>query len=113
MLREGRHQTRSDATLVYIENLPEPDAIYAEFGRRLKKERRKQKITQESLAEAIDVSVETIKRVEKGESIRLDIAYRAALALRVPLASLLPTQQRDKQTIQREIEVLWQELKAI
>ncbi|WP_147539016.1 helix-turn-helix transcriptional regulator [Anaerotruncus rubiinfantis] len=69
-----------------------PEEILGEFGRRVRKERRRLDITQEQLAEYVNVSDDTIKRIEKGQSVKLDVAFNIALVLGVPVQSLLPGQ---------------------
>ena len=64
-----------------------------EFKVRVKEERKKKGVTQEQLAEQIEVSVDTIKRVENGKGVKLDVAFNIAAALRVPFESLLPPQK--------------------
>ena len=63
------------------------------FGERVKEERKKNSVTQEELAEYTGVSVDTVKRIENGKGVKLDVAYNIAAALRVPLESLLPQQE--------------------
>ena len=62
------------------------------FSERVKEERKKNNITQEQLAAYIGVSTDTIKRIENGKGVKLDVAYMIAAALRVPFESLLPKQ---------------------
>ena len=62
------------------------------FSERVKEERKKNNITQAQLAEYTGVSTDTIKRVENGQGVKLDVAYNIAVALGVPLESLLPQQ---------------------
>jgi len=68
------------------------EKILTTFGKRVKEERQKNGMTQEELAEYVCVSDDTIKRIENGKSVKLDIAYNIAEALHVPLGSLLPRQ---------------------
>ncbi len=111
MLNNGRHKAHSTASELLNTSLPERDDIFRVFGKRLKEERTRRHISQETLAEILGVSVDTIKHIEKGQSAALDIAYRAALALRVSLVSLLPAWERDRDAVIEEIEALLQELK--
>ena len=63
------------------------------FKERVKEERKKNNITQAELAESTKVSIDTIKRIESGQGVKLDIAYKIAEILNVPLESLLPQQE--------------------
>ena len=72
------------------------EAILKDFGKRVYRERKKNSITQEQLAEQVLVSVDTIKRIESGQGARLDVAYHIANVLRVPIQSLLPPQDCTK-----------------
>ena len=70
-----------------------PTDILDVFKDRVKEERKKKGVTQEKLAEQIEVSVDTIKRVENGKGVKLDVAFNIAAALGVPFELLLPTQK--------------------
>ena len=74
------------------------------FGQRVQEERKKDGITQEELADHTGVSVDTIKRIESGKSVKLDVAYRIAVALRLPLQSLLPPQKMEKEELAERIK---------
>lgn len=71
------------------------DKIYEVFGRQVREERLKKRMTQEQLAEYVDVSVDTIKRTESGQSVKLDIAYKISEILETPIQSLLPPQDHS------------------
>lgn len=71
-----------------------PKDILGVFGRRVKEERKRQNVTQEQLAEYAGVSDDTIKRIEKGEGVKLDVAFNIALALHIPIQLLLPVQNK-------------------
>lgn len=70
----------------------QPEEIFGTFGRRVKEERKRRNMTQEQLAEYVNVSDDTIKRIEKGQSVKLDVAFNIALILRIPIQLLLPVQ---------------------
>ena len=55
--------------------------ILSHIGNRLKATRLKQNITQQSLAEEADVSLSTIKKIEKGEIRSVDALIRALKTL--------------------------------
>ena len=63
------------------------------FRERVKEERKKNSITQNQLAEYAGISVDTVKRIENGKGVKLDVAYNIAAALGVPFESLLPPQK--------------------
>lgn len=68
------------------------DEIMTTFSKRVKEERKKKGISQERLAEDVGVSDDTIKRIESGKGVKLDIAYNIAEVLHIPIESLLPRQ---------------------
>lgn len=73
------------------------------FRERVKEERKKGNITQSQLAESADVSLDIIKRLETGKSVKVEVAYKIAEALRVPFESLFPQQDllSDEELIER------------
>ena len=60
----------------------------------------------EELAELAHTSVDTIKRFENGEGVRLDMALEIASALNVPFQVLLPREERTLEQVLREISAL-------
>ena len=73
-------------------NQPMPYDIQGTFGWKLRNERKKQRLSQEHLAEMAGCSVDTVKRYEAGcAGIRLDTAWYLAEALQIPFELLLPT----------------------
>lgn len=74
----------------------QPEEIFRTFGKRVKEERKRQHITQEQLAWDVGVSDDTIKRVEKGLSVKLDVAFNIALVLQIGIQSLLPGQPQTR-----------------
>ena len=74
----------------------QPEEIFRTFGRRVKEERKRQHITQEQLAEYVGVSDDTIKRVEKGLSVKLDVAFNIAFVLQIGIQSLLPVRPQTR-----------------
>lgn len=79
------------------------ETILKTFGNRVKEERNKKRITQAQLAEYINVSDDTIKRLERGNGVKLDVAYHVATVLEIPIQSLLPPQnmQSEHKLIER------------
>ena len=75
---------------------PRPDDISGTFGVRVMEERKRQRISRDTLAQYADVSADVIKRVENGMGAKLEDAYRIATALHVPLYALLPRQEEDR-----------------
>ena len=73
-------------------------------------------MTQEQLAEWVNVSDDTIKRIESGKGAKSDIAFAIAETLKVPIELLFPPQQnisteyesRDSLSILKNIESLIQ-----
>jgi transcriptional regulator with XRE-family HTH domain len=65
--------------------------VQVAFGRLLQI-KRKGRLKQDALAEALDVSRTSVSNIERGRHrVFLDQAYLAARALGIPLAELLPT----------------------
>lgn len=89
-----------------------PKEILGVFGKRVKEERKRQNITQEQLAECAGVSDDTIKRIEKGESVKLDVAFNIALALYIPIQLLLPVQNEIVDDVILHLELLLEKLKS-
>ena len=58
----------------------------------------------------IGVSVDTIKRIEAGESASIKNVLKIAKALDIPYPMLFPTSPRDKYVIRQEIDELLNEL---
>jgi transcriptional regulator with XRE-family HTH domain len=72
-----------------MENTHLPEAV--RIGRQLRYVRRIQDLTQEELAEAIDVSVGWVSRLERGiELPNLKLLFRISKALGVRASELLP-----------------------
>lgn len=80
-----------------------PLKILEVFGIRVKKERNKKKITQEELAESVGVSDDTIKRIESGKGVKLEVAFNIAEVLCIPIQSLLPQQDISKDELTQRI----------
>lgn len=83
------------------------------FGGQVKEERKKNGVTQAELAAAAGVSADTIKRIESGKGVRLDVAYQIAVALRVPIQSLLPPQEVSEDELIRCIEAAQETLQLL
>jgi DNA-binding XRE family transcriptional regulator len=63
----------------------------ARIGKHLRHTRRMKDVTQEELAELLDVSVDWISRLERGVKLpNLKFLFRMAKALRLPMKDLLP-----------------------
>ena len=79
---------------------------------RMREERIKHHLTQQDLADLLQVSLDTIKRYESGETkyLRLDFVYDFAQALHLPLHFLLPPQA---DTIESRLQRLESMLAAI
>lgn len=69
--------------------------ILSKIGNRLKETRLKQNITQQSLAEAADISLSTIKKIEKGEIKSADALIRTLRTLGL-LETLLPLIEEEQ-----------------
>ena len=72
----------------------------------MKSVRQKKKITQQALADQLMLPLETVQRNESGKSkfIRLDYVWDVAIALDVPIQSLLPPQDIDIESYLQQIE---------
>ena len=63
----------------------------AAFGANLRRERVSRDITQERLAEMVDLNIRTVQKIEAGETnILLTTALRIQRALKCPWESLMP-----------------------
>ena len=89
------------------------DKITEVFGKRVKEERQKINITQEKLAEYANISLDTVKRIESGKSVKLEIAYTIAAILRVPLQSLLPQKDMSEDDIIEKIQTAQETLQML
>ena len=88
--------------------------VYWIFKQRVKEERKKNNMTQEQLAEYTGVSIDTIKRIENGQGVKLDVAYNVAEALEVSLESLLPQQKcLSKDDLIQQIQAAQQTLQLL
>lgn len=59
--------------------------VRTDLGRAIKKQRQRQGITQEQLAELADVSPRSLQRLEVGKLARLTVVVKVADALKVPV----------------------------
>jgi transcriptional regulator with XRE-family HTH domain len=74
--------------------LYQPEALV--IGKQLRYTRRVKDVTQEELAEAIDVSVGWVSRIERGTKLpNLKLLFRIAKALQVSPNELLPSIRYD------------------
>ena len=80
--------------------------------RRMREERIKNHLTQQELADLVQVSLDTIKRYETGETkyLRLDFVCDVASVLHVPLQAFLPPQSDN---IESRLQRLESKLAAI
>ena len=70
------------------------DWIYKEFGLRLRSARKAAQLTQEALAERVNMSRTSITNIEKGrQHIPIHTLFKLATAVGLPPARLLPRQQ--------------------
>lgn len=84
--------------------------VQHEFGLRVRENRKKQGLTQEQLAEAINKSVDTVSNIERGfMSTRLKTAATIAAVLGVPLSDLfyiVPRTEEEKEQEQAICELI-------
>ena len=86
------------------------DPIVARFGQRLREIRASRGMTQANLAEAAQVTISYITRLESGTSAPgIDLVARFALALGTEIADLLPTTEApdDLAVIRRQAKKLF------
>ena len=70
------------------------DLIYNLFGKKLREARKSANLTQESLAERVNLTRTSITNIEKGrQHISLHMLYRLATAVGVEPTSLLPEKE--------------------
>ena len=73
------------------------DNLYAIIAENIRKERKRQRISREALAERADISVDTVKNVEGGRgTMRLDTYLRIARALGTTPMSLIRDGQQEE-----------------
>ena len=65
------------------------DNINGEVGKRIRMYRSGCRYTQEGLAEAVNISVSTLKQIENGFGIKIDNLYLLSLVLDVDISDLL------------------------
>lgn len=63
-------------------------------------------MTQEALAEKVNCSVDTIKRIEVGKVARFDVLYFVSEVLDVPFYSFFPPREKDTNDYIREMHAL-------
>lgn len=80
-------------------------SLGTQIGARVRAIRRKQRITQERLAELVDVTTETVSNVERGVSVpSLRTLNMIAKRLDVPLAALLDIDASAPQATRRRLD---------
>lgn len=77
------------------------EEIGRRIGQRLKAARQSQRYTQERLAEAAGLSVDVIRKIERGKTARLDLSTYSSLArvLRVDTQWFQPNENQNKQLV--------------
>ena len=85
----------------------EANIDYKLIGERIKETRKKAGLSQEKLAEMIDVTTVYISRVERGGQINLKRLSQISIALSVPIGQLLSgTTMESKNYLNKEFEEL-------
>ena len=82
------------------------DNVLKNIGSRIRAERQYQKITREELEELSGVSVDTIKRIEAGKTVKSDKLLRVILALDIPFDLLFPRVKESKEDVAKRIKYL-------
>lgn len=83
------------------------------FGKRVKEERRKKKISQDELASYVGTSEDTIKRIESGNCAKLDVAFNIAEFLGVPIQNLLPQQNLPQEELDEKFKTMKETLQSL
>lgn len=87
---------------------PENQDLCKEIGKLVQLHRKEKKMTQEILAEHVNISVDSLKRYESGKTpVRSDVLYQIAHVLDVPIQDLFPAepekaQKKEQDNIARE-----------
>lgn len=82
------------------------DNVLKSIGSRIRAERQYQKLTREELEELSGVSVDTIKRIEAGKTVKSDKLLRVILALDIPFDLLFPRVKESKEDVAKRIKYL-------
>lgn len=82
------------------------DNVLKSIGSRIRAERQYQKLTREELEELSGVSVDTIKRIEAGKTVKSDKLLRVILALDIPFDLLFPHVKESKEDVAKRIKYL-------
>ena len=90
-----------------IMKIVEANIDYKLIGERIKETRKKAGLSQEKLAEMIDVTTVYISRIERGGQINLKRLSQISIALSVPIGQLLSgTTMESKNYLNKEFEEL-------
>lgn len=77
--------------------MPLEDDVYARFGRRLSRSRKKAGLTQEKLAASIGISRASVANIERArQHVQLHKVYAIADALEIDITDLLPAVPKPK-----------------
>lgn len=82
------------------------DNVLKSIGSTICAERQYQKITREELEELSGVSVDTIKRIEAGKTVKSDKLLRVILALDITFDLLFPRVKESKEDVAKLIKCL-------
>ena len=82
------------------------DNVLKKVGSRIRAERQYQKLTREELEELSGVSVDTIKRIEAGKTVKSDKLLRVILALDITFDLLCPRVKESKEDVAKRIKCL-------
>lgn len=67
-----------------------------QFGERVRNARKNARITQQELADLVGVSKMTIRRIEAGQTVKMDIANRIAAILSIPISEVEELEQKTR-----------------
>lgn len=78
------------------------------FGRLVADKRKRNGLTQRSLATLLDVSRATVANIERGaQGVQLDFIFECARLLNVPVTDLIPTADQEEETVRSKRKVEW------
>ena len=106
MLKSGADRSRLTAHKEEETSACKSQRTLKIVGENIRSERIRHGLSREELAELAHTSVDTIKRFENGEGVRLDMALEIASALNVPFQVLLPREECTLEQVLREISAL-------
>jgi transcriptional regulator with XRE-family HTH domain len=83
------------------------EAVYARFGRQVRRVRQQRKMTQAELADLVQLGRTSIVNIETGhQRVHLHTVYALANALDVPPAELLPEEPTDTAEVPPQLQEL-------